>query len=87
MGKCRLQRMTLLGFRDLNTEYPVEQTFEVVLLTKGRDVVSVSEDELKASLTKEAAKVCTEHGLKESPHREYMILTLCPTPNNIHVFM
>lgn len=51
---------------------------EIVLLTEQRYVASVSKDELKASLGKEAAKISTEHGLKEPSHWNDMTLALGP---------
>lgn len=53
-------------------------TLEIVLLAEERYVATVSKDELKASLGKEAAKISTEHSLKESPHWNNMILAVSP---------
>ena len=49
-----------------------------MLFAEERDMISVSEDELKAGLSKEAAQVSTEHSLKEPPHRDHMVCALGP---------
>ena len=43
-----------------------------------RNIVSVSEDELKAGLSEEAAQVGTEHSLKEPPQGNGMLPSLRP---------
>ena len=54
------------------------QTSQIVLLTEERDVVSMSEDELEAGLSKEASHVSIKYCLKEPPHWDHMVLSLCP---------
>ena len=75
-----------MGGREASLEIRLcpHHTLEVVLLTEEWYVVSMSEDELKAGLGEEAAKVCTEYGLKEPPQRNDMLLALCPIITIMH---
>ena len=55
-----------------------DSTWEIVLVAEVRNIVSVSEDELKAGLSEEAAQVGTEHSLKEPPQGNGMLPSLRP---------